>query len=256
MELNYQTPIEEYNNVWVKRDDLLNGDNSQLPPWGKIEPVRRILLDCKKDVPISCLSVRGSYTGWCLSVLGKMYDLDIKVSFPNSKNYPKKDLDRIESNGAELVPIKPNMTSIVFNKHKSISKEKGWQQFPYGFDSPLYHDYFEERVKSINDKFDNLVVSAGSGVSSIGLIKGFCNDNKKKVYIITVSSISTIEKILKKHEIETENVIIHQADYKFYDEMESYSTPFPCNSLWDKKAYNWIQMNPLPGKTLFWNLGG
>ena len=46
MGLNHNTPLEKYNvkgtDVWVKRDDLHNGD-LDLPPWAKIEGVRRLL---------------------------------------------------------------------------------------------------------------------------------------------------------------------------------------------------------------------
>jgi hypothetical protein len=259
MELNNNTPIETYicsksYGVDVKRDDLLNGDDTTLPPWAKIEPIRRIMLDSTTERPISCLSVRGSYSGWCLSRLGREYGYDIKVGFPNSKNFPKDELNKIESYGAELIPIKPNMVSIVYNKHKSISKERGWNIFPYGFDTPIYHSYFEDRIKEVEQEYDNLIVSAGSGVSSVGLIKGFMGKNKS-VHIITASTTRTIERILNKYQISTENIFIHNTPYAFYDDVDI-DTPFPCNSLWDKKAWWWIQNNRLKGKSLFWNLGG
>ena len=44
MGLNHDTPLEKYKlkgiDVWVKRDDLHNGD-LDLPPWAKIEGVKR-----------------------------------------------------------------------------------------------------------------------------------------------------------------------------------------------------------------------
>ena len=253
--LNFNTPILSYDGVDVKRDDLLNGDNTDLPPWAKIEPVRRIMLECPISQPISCLSVRGSYSGWCLSRLGKEYGYDIKITYPNSKNYPKIELDKIKSYGAELIPLRPNMVSIVYNQHKKISNENGWKIFPYGFDHPTYHSYFKDRIKEVGNSYDNLVVSAGTGVSSIGLIKGFKNGSDKSVHIITTSTERTIERILNKHQVENNNIFIHQTPYKFYDEMEDYDTPFPCNSLWDKKAWWWLMNSKIKGKTLFWNLG-
>ena len=54
----------------------------------------------------------------------------------------------------------------------------------------------------------------------------------------------------------TENETL-QDKYDFYDEMNFYETPFPCNVNWDKKAWWWLENNidKLKGKTLFWNIG-
>ena len=47
----------------------------------------------------------------------------------------------------------------------------------------------------------------GSGVSSVGLIKGFLTDKNKWVHLVATSSPKTIKRILKKHNLEDENVI-------------------------------------------------
>ena len=68
MGLNHNTPLEKYKlkgiDVWVKRDDLHNGD-LDLPPWAKIEGVKRLMENVDKNKPLVHLTVRGSYTG-CL----------------------------------------------------------------------------------------------------------------------------------------------------------------------------------------------
>ena len=46
LSFNFDTPLEEHlcgeKKVYVKRDDLLNG-NLDLPPWAKLEGIRRVL---------------------------------------------------------------------------------------------------------------------------------------------------------------------------------------------------------------------
>ena len=97
MGLNYNTPLEIHklkgHDVWVKRDDLHNGD-LDLPPWAKIDGVRQLLLSgyFDKDKPIVHLTVRGSYTGWALAYFGKEYGHDIKIAYGDSKNYSEKIL--------------------------------------------------------------------------------------------------------------------------------------------------------------------
>ena len=148
--------------------------------------------------------------------------------------------------------------------YSMILDEKGWQRLPYAFDHQIYHEYWREKtnlvLKTID--FDNLVILGGSGVTGIGMINGFLDhDNfpmKRKVYIVTTSTISTITNKLKQWEsYYPNNIIINDTPYDFYDEMDFYETPFPCNPNWDKKAWWWLENNihKLTGQTLFWNIG-
>ena len=123
MGLNHDTPLEKYKlkgiDVWVKRDDLHNGD-LDLPPWAKIEGVKRLMQYTDIEKPLVHLTVRGSYTGWVLGHYGRELGYDIKIAYGNSKNYPKESLDRIESYGVELVPLRPNMMKILYNSMNMI----------------------------------------------------------------------------------------------------------------------------------------
>tara|TARA_B100000519_G_scaffold194828_1_gene199133 strand:+ start:741 stop:1553 length:813 start_codon:yes stop_codon:yes gene_type:complete len=269
MGLNLNTPVETYylNNIPidVKRDDLHNGD-LDLPPWAKIEGVRQLLTSeiINKRKPIVHLAVRGSYTGWVLGHYGKEYGLDIKIAYGNSKNYPREMLDKIESYGVELVPLRPNMMAILYNSMSSLARKEGWQKLPYAFDHPIYHQYWYNKTKKFFDDSDykNLVILGGSGVTGIGMIKSFLDMNNfimnKKVYIISTSTISSVKSKLKEWGCYfPNNTIIKDTPYDFYDEMKDYETPFPCNVNWDKKAWWWLEqnINKLDGSTLFWNIG-
>ena len=80
----------------------------------------------------------------------------------------------------------------------------------------------------------------------------------KKVYIISTSTISSVKNKLKDWDTYfPNNTIIKDTPYDFYDEMEDYETPFPCNPYWDKKVFWWITKNTekLRGNTLYWNIG-
>ena len=269
MGLNLNTPVETYHlnniSVDVKRDDLHNGD-LDLPPWAKIEGVRQLMTSeiIDKNKPLVHLAVRGSYTGWVLGHYGKEYDLDIRIAYGDSKNYPREMLDKVESYGAKLVPLRPNMMAILYNSMSSLAREKGWQKLPYAFDHPIYHKYWYDKTKQFFDDsdYDNLIVLGGSGVTGIGMIRSFLDTENfimnKKVYIISTSTISSVKNKLKEGECYfPNNTIIKDTPYDFYDEMEDYETPFPCNVNWDKKAWWWLEQNieNIKGKTLFWNIG-
>ena len=139
MGLNHNTPLQMYQigsrEVHVKRDDLHNG-TLDLPPWAKIEGIRRLLESLDNSKPLIHLTVRGSYTGWVLSYYGKSYGHDIKIAYGNSKNYPVESLVKMEEYGAELVPLKPNMMKVLYNRMKGLAEEKDWQLSPYAMDHP------------------------------------------------------------------------------------------------------------------------
>jgi len=272
LSFNFDTPLEEYScdgrSVYVKRDDLLNGD-MDLPPWAKMEGIRRVLEsgDLNKDIPIIHLSVRVSYSGWALAYVGRELGFNIKIAYPDSKDYPKEALKKIESFGAETIPIKPNLLSIVLNRVKALAREEGYQMMPYAFNHPSYIEYFQTRMENLLKErdFDHLVVSGGSGVTSSALINGFMDfdrfwpEEKKRAHIISTASDTSIANVLKKwNAYHRNNIRIHETEHDFFDDMDWFDTPFPCNGNWDKKAWIWLQENArnLDGDVLFYNLGG
>ena len=275
LSFNFDTPLEEHlcgeKKVYVKRDDLLNG-TMDLPPWAKMEGIRRVLEsgELSKDKPIIHLSVRVSYSGWALAYIGKELGFKIKIAYPDTKDYPKKALEKIESLGAELVPMKPNILSIVISSVGILAEKEKYQMMPYAFNHSEYITYFRERTQSIMQKknFKHLVINAGSGVTPSGILQGFMNfetfgvqseEDKKYAHLITTASKSSIASMLKKWNVYDRNQTqIHETPHDFFDDMDWCETPFPCNGNWDKKAWSWLKENgcKLDGDVLFYNLGG
>jgi 1-aminocyclopropane-1-carboxylate deaminase/D-cysteine desulfhydrase-like pyridoxal-dependent ACC family enzyme len=275
LSFNFDTPLEEHlcgeKKVYVKRDDLLNG-NMDLPPWAKMEGIRRVLEsgELSRDKPIIHLSVRVSYSGWALAYIGKELGFKIKIAYPDTKDYPKKALEKIESLGAELVPMKPNILSIVISSVGILAEKEKYQMMPYAFNHSEYITYFKERTQSIMQKknFKHLVINAGSGVTPSGILRGFMNfetfgvqseEDKKYAHLITTASKSSIANMLKKWNVYDRNQTqIHETPHDFFDDMDWCETPFPCNGNWDKKAWSWLKENgcKLDGDVLFYNLGG
>ncbi len=275
--LNLNTPVETYRientEVDVKRDDLHNGD-LDLPPWAKLEGVRQLLLsDCfDKRKPIVHLTIRGSYTGWALSYFGKEYGYDIKIAYPKTKSYPQEMLDKITQYGGELVPLRHNMVAVLSAQVKKMAKERGWQMSPDAFNHPVYVKSWKERSASFfqENDYQTLVIQGGSGVTSVGLIQSFLGVDYiagqmfeptyegKKVIIISTSSVKTVKSALVSNMGSVPSCVeIYKSEHDFYDEIPTHTTPFPCNRLWDKKAWVWMTQNveELKGRTLFWNLG-
>jgi hypothetical protein len=268
--LNEETPLELYHikgrEVWVKRDDLM-GDGIILPPWGKIAAVYELVKKyVDKSKPLTHLSVDGSWTAWVLAAICEQMNIEFYAAHPDSKKISQEYLGLIKEMypNANLYPIRPNMMQIMYNSLKKNAHEKGWQMLPYAFDHDFYKDYLAERIQPYSH-FDNLVVSSGSGVTLSGLAKGYYREElkeffpqvKKKIWTTCVSSVSSINKTLKKSGIPIP-LNIRKSEYLFEDRLDGYEAPFPCNQFWDIKQWKWLEENidQLEGTILFWNIGG
>ena len=255
------TPLETYEicgrEIFVKREDL-QGDGEKLPRWGKIQAIKNYIHNnVDKTKPLTTLSVDGSWSGWVVSSICNDLDIEHIYSFPNSKKFNKNILDDVVSlyPNIKLNPIKPNMVSIMYNGLKGKCNKNGTQIIPYGFEHEDFFSVFEDSIKDYNH-FDNLIVSSGSGISLIGLTRGFVKRKSQRVISVCVSSENTINKRLKKYNLS--NVEVYKSKYDFSDRMDDYITPFPTNQFWDRKGWKWLEENikTIKGSILFWNLGG
>lgn len=268
--LTEDTPLELYHikgrEVWVKRDDLM-GDGMALPPWGKLAALFELVKKfVDKSKPLVHLSVDGSWTAWALSAICEELGIEFYAAHPDSKKISQEYLGMIKEMypKTNLYPIRPNMMQIMYNSLKKDAREKGWQMLPYAFDHDFYKDYLADRIQPYSH-FDNLVVSSGSGVTLSGLAKGYYREElkeffpqvKRKIWTTCVSSVSSINKTLKKSGIPIP-LNIRKSEYLFENRLDGYEAPFPCNQFWDIKQWKWLEENidQIEGTILFWNIGG
>jgi hypothetical protein len=269
--LHTDTPLEEYTLkgkvVYVKRDDLM-GDDVNLPPWGKIAGIYELIDKyVDRNKPLTHLSVDGSWTGWVIAAICEDLGIEFHVSYPDSKKISREYLGMIKERhpNTHFNPIRPNMMSIMYNSLKKQANERGWQMLPYAFDHDYYKDYLSDRIQPYVE-YDNLVVSSGSGVTLSGLVRGyyrkeldeFFPQTHKNVWTTCVSSVNSIQKMLKKSGIHNVPVHVRKSEFEFDDRMEHYTAPFTCNQFWDIKQWHWLEHNihTLQGSILFWNIGG
>jgi len=141
------------------------------------------------------------------------------------------------------------------------------QMLPYAFDHIDYRNNLKQRAEETFKEHlvDHLVISAGSGVTSSGIVEAFApgydmrsNSFSKKAHIITVSNINTIYEKYKSHSISSSSINVDKTKFEFDDMMTNYEVPFPCNGTWDRKAWWWLEQmeSQLEGDILFWNIGG
>ena len=267
--LNLNTPVEEYHlngrKILVKRDDLM-GDGKILPPWGKMAGIDALLKNLNPKYPLIHLAVNGSWSGWALSYLCKQRGIKFIYAYAPSKTYSQFILDKAKENDCEFYELKPNMMAILYAQVQTYAKRKDIQMLPYAFDHVDYRNNLKDRAEDTfkQHMVDHLVISAGSGVTSSGIIQAFkpgndlFSNSNKQAHSITVSNISTIYDKYKSHSITPSSINVDKTRFEFDDMMIDYEIPFPCNGTWDRKAWWWLEqnLNKLEGDILFWNIGG
>ena len=176
--LNLNTPVEEYHlngrKILVKRDDLM-GDGKILPPWGKMAGIDALLENLNPKYPLIHLAVNGSWSGWALSYLCKQRGIKFIYAYAPSKTYSQFILDKAKENDCEFYELKPNMMAILYAQVQTYAKRKDIQMLPYAFDHVDYRNNLKERAENTFKEHlvDHLVISAGSGVTSSGIIQAF-----------------------------------------------------------------------------------
>ena len=176
--LNLNTPVEEHNlngrKILVKRDDLM-GDNNILPPWGKMAGIDALLKNLNPKYPLIHLAVNGSWSGWALSYLCKQRGIKFIYAYPPSKTYSEFILSKAKENDCEFHELKPNMMAILYNRVNSYAKKNDIQMLPYAFDHIDYRNNLKQRAEETFKEHlvDHLVISAGSGVTSSGIVQAF-----------------------------------------------------------------------------------
>ena len=199
------TPVEKHilngRDILVKRDDLM-GDGNILPPWGKIAGIDALLEKLNPKYPLIHLAVNGSWSGWALSYLCKQKGIKFIYAYPPSKTYSEFILNKARKNDCEFHELKPNMMAILYNRVKTYAKQKDIQMLPYAFDHINYINTLKRCAEEVFKKHlvDNLVISAGSGVTSSGIVQAFApgsdlfSNSIKQAQVITVSNENTINK--------------------------------------------------------------
>jgi len=267
--LNLDTPVKEYKlkdrKILVKRDDLM-GDGKILPPWGKMAGIDALLKNLNPKYPLIHLAVNGSWSGWALSYLCKQRGIKFIYAYAPSKTYSQFILDKAKENDCEFYELKPNMMAVLYAQVQTYAKRKDIQMLPYAFDHVDYRNNLKDRAEDTfkQHMVDHLVISAGSGVTSSGIIQAFkpgndlFSNSNKQAHSITVSNISTIYDKYKSHSITPSSINVDKTRFEFDDMMIDYEIPFPCNGTWDRKAWWWLEqnLNKLEGDILFWNIGG
>jgi 1-aminocyclopropane-1-carboxylate deaminase/D-cysteine desulfhydrase-like pyridoxal-dependent ACC family enzyme len=264
------TPIEEYDGIYVKREDLCA--LPPLPPFAKVRGLEKHLQKLKREgvtvVGYTETSISMAGIGICaiareLGMTAVIYNPVYKESHEVLEYHKSKWIEF----GAEIRNVKAGMAKVnYYISRNALAEEFGPKAVLLPLGLPLLETVVEvaKEVKCSNvDRFQTIVMCIGSGTMAAGVLRGI----REKGYNIKVRGVLCRESCQqnKKREkiVGAAGYLLDDPDFKLIDMGYEYTDrvvtgcPFPCNPYYDLKAWSWLKQNKnsLEGPILFWNIG-
>lgn len=250
-----KTPIESYKGILLKRHDkfILGETNG-----GKLQQALRLVEDNLKDIKtiynnqVICSCSIKSPQSAIISEVCKKYKIDCNiVTYKTLK--PNRNLS-IAHNGAKIYGLKSGYNSVIEHYARELSKKLNGFYINMGFaskeavDSNIYETY------NLPDDLDYLVVTIGSAMNFISILKGIKRFDKKVKNIIGIIVGKSPEKILSIYKDLPEHTLI-KSPYKYGQEINIDSYFF--DPIYEAKGYEWLMKNIdiEKNKVLFWVIG-
>tara|TARA_R110002012_G_scaffold132007_1_gene284904 strand:- start:208 stop:936 length:729 start_codon:yes stop_codon:yes gene_type:complete len=228
--------IKKHNNIYVLRDDLLEGGSkSRFLPY--------IIGDAKEIVFGAPVCGGAPYA---LSVFGKHFNRKITLFYAQTKKLNKRQ-EACYDNGANIRMVPFGYMTNVQAKARKYAEENNALFLPLGFDVEQAEKPFVSLMKNVRDnygQFNQVWCAVGSGMLARCLSKGF-PDAEINGVVVGLKSRNEKQNYNK-------NVILHECNYKFQTECK-YVSPFPTCNNYDRKAWE-ICEKESKGRVLFWNV--
>lgn len=267
------TPIEVHDGLYLKREDLYKPFGDYSVNGGKLRQCYKLVnsIKDKYDGVISCCSIYSPQAP-ITSAVANSFNMKAIICYGGTNELRLQELPMpliSKQFGAELRIIsKSGIHKILYNKAKQIALKENLFVVDYGFNIIDYPDIMYEaissQVENIPDELDNLVITCGSGITTIGVLLGLKKYNKKVKNIYLVATAPSRDKLIKNtlflYGIFPNYSIIdlfHMANFHYEDEVFEKIDGIELHPNYEAKTFNWLKNNIdyKNEKTLLWIVG-
>jgi len=276
--LTHSTPVELYNKIWVKREDLCAIPPA--PPFSKYRGVEAHIAKRPEKV-IGVLDTLHSKAGWAVAAACRELGKKCINYYPHYK-YEESGLrpyqQKAAALGAELVALNAGMSAVLWNQARNrFHQSHPWEGLlpdarDTGYMMPnalKIDESAEETAREFQaTKFpeppNHVVISVSSGTIAAGVLRGLMYTGLRPLVHIHLGysrPADSVRGYLRKMTAEDPypQGLLHLVDegYKYADQVTDIEAPFPCNSYYDLKAWKWVleQKWKRDKPVLFWNIG-
>jgi 1-aminocyclopropane-1-carboxylate deaminase/D-cysteine desulfhydrase-like pyridoxal-dependent ACC family enzyme len=266
------TPVEERCGLLFKRDDLYRPFEPSFLNGGKLRQVMRLLQDCRRPGVITAASIHSPQIPL---VAGAAHHLGLHCVAVVGGTRDTPELEIAKQFGATIKRAASGRHRALFAEVTRLNSALDYQVISYGVVSPAVPlSYFMtqgQQAANLPDELDALVVTCGSGVSTLSILGGLWQFSKHVDELIVVATApSRREKILNFLQTAQPSLKTFLASVKVthvdlfgspgfrYEQRTPYKLcGIALHPLYEGKAFRHVmrQRNCLSKRTLFWIIG-
>lgn len=266
------TPVQCVDGLLLKRDDLYKPFGDKTVNGGKLRQCMALVGSIHEHYNglITCCSIY-SPQGPITAATGKYFNMPTIVCYGGTtderlRRYP---MPIIAANykAKNVVLSKSGIHKILYYKATEIAEKLNYFIVDYGFNITKYPDLLlksiSRQVENLPDELDNLVVTCGSGITTIGILIGLKMYDKrvKSIYLVCTAPNrrELIDSTLKSIGIEAHYNMIdlfHQPSFRYEDGLKRNIGEIQLHPQYEAKSYDWLKNNiDQSEKTLLWIVG-
>lgn len=219
---NELTPVQNVKGLLIKREDLFKPFGPYSVNGGKLRQCFKLVEMIKDNYKgvITCCSIHSPQAPIAAAV-AKHFNLPCIVCYGGTtiEKCLTQPMPRIAKKyGANIQIIsKSGIHKILYNKARKIAEDNNLFVIEYGFNIVDYSNILlgdiSCQVENIPNNLDNLIITCGSGITTIGVLLGLNKYNKNVKNIHLVGTAPNREKFikdtLKKYGCKQYNIIYH-----------------------------------------------
>lgn len=264
------TPCVDVDGLWFKREDNYAPFGRDSVNGGKLRQCFKLVESIKDsyDGVISCCSVHSPQAPITAAV-AKHFGMECVIFYGGTNKDRLKDLSMpmiaLEYGAKINIVARTGRHNVLYSKATEYATKNRFFVVEYGFNitqnPELMLGAVSRQVQNIPDEIDNLIVTCGSGITTIGILMGLQQYHKKvnKVHIVATAPDRT-EKIKRYAERElVVHDLFHREGFVYEKGVNATYKGIKLHPQYEAKSFSWLYHNSgidiHNGKNLFWIVG-
>ena len=248
------TPVEEYDGVYFKRDDLYRPFDPEPLNGGKVRQcitlIKANLEKIKRDYDSTVATVTSvnSPQGIIIARVCKEFGLKCIIGVGGPGKNDNNICKEIRRCGGEIITLSGIAYDNVLYK-KLMDLKRNFFVIKFGInvsESTEIRDYISNQVENIPDDLDNLVIPTGSGICAGAILYGIKKFNKKvkNIYIVQIAGYNRTDTI-NKIESTVPYIYLPYNKFPYSKKLKIFIRPdFQLDTVYESKAYHWMINSP------------
>lgn len=262
------TPVEEYNGVYYKRDDLFRPFDPEPLNGGKVRQCLTLIesnletIRTKYNNTVATITSINSPQGIIISRVCQEFGIRCIIGVGGRGLNNNKICDEIRKNEGEIITLSGiAYDNVLYSKLMELNKIRPFFVIKFGInveESTEIRDYIANQVVNIPDDIINIIIPTGSGICAGSILYGMKKFEKKStVHVIQIAGFDRTKTINKIESSIPYNYVSYKK-FPYSKKVKIFiNDDFQLDTVYEAKAYDWMKLNidVENEKTLFWCVG-